>query len=659
MPANNVTNRDARSDPAIDLPTLHRVSANNIATSGQDDNKHNEHRDETAFDTVALGAQHPSFTEDGLRYQLKATDPGVMEQLGFGFPFKKKWRILCIIFLIQVSMNLNTTLYSSGIAGMSEEFHISTQTATWGAAVFLLAYAFGCEFWAPWSEEYGRKWVLRLSMLLVNLFGIWAALATSFNQVIAARVLGGLSTAGGSVTLAVVADLFDHDDPWYQKATLFIVASSVGGSIIGPIIGAPMEEYLHWRWCMHVQYIFGIFTLGIHWFFVPETRATVLLDKAAKEMRSAGMNVYGPGELAVEYKRLDWRELCTIWARPFRFFVTEPIVLVLSLLSGFSDALIFMFVQSFPFIYRERWHLDTIQMSSTFVPLFIGYVIAYFSFLPAIKRNIRERKEKPNCERAQYEARLWWLLYMAPLLPLGLLIFALTATMPGVTVHWIGSMVATCLIGIANFAIYMATIDYMLRAYGPYAASATGGNGWARDFLAGVLTPAAVPMYENLGAFPATWLLFGIAVLLTIAVYFVYRRGAYLRHRSNFAQSLAAEESRNEGGLVNFLPSVPGSRAVSIRDTSLHSPVMRSPVQSPYATPVVSRPNSPVRPGLGSRGISWSSLPAPSLLMSPVNPRPRSQVATPTVSPLGSRTNLAQTRNNASPKFGSDELSTS
>lgn len=31
-------------------------------------------------------------------------------------------------------------------------------------------------------------------------------------------------------------------------------------------------------------------------------------------------------------------------------FLTEPIVLVLSLLSGFSDALIFMFIQSFALV---------------------------------------------------------------------------------------------------------------------------------------------------------------------------------------------------------------------------------------------------------------------------------------------------------------------
>lgn len=46
---------------------------------------------------------------------------------------------------------------------------------------------------------------------------------------------------------------------------------------------------------------------------------------------------------------------------------------------------------------------------------------------------------------------------------------------------------------VIKYAIYMATIDYMIAAYGPYAASATGGNGFARDFLAGIAAMYSVP----------------------------------------------------------------------------------------------------------------------------------------------------------------------
>jgi hypothetical protein len=39
----------------------------------------------------------------------------------------------------------------------------------------------------------------------------------------------------------------------------------------------------------------------------------------------------------------------------------------------------------------------------------------------------------------------------------------------------------------------MATVDYMIAAYGPFAASATGGNGFARDFLAGIAAMYSSP----------------------------------------------------------------------------------------------------------------------------------------------------------------------
>lgn len=113
----------------------------------------------------------------------------------------------------------------------------------------------------------------------------------------------------------------------------------------------------------------------------------------------------------------------------------------------------------------------------------------------SIKRNIKQRRENPDNERIQCESRLWWLLYTAPCLPIGLIIFAWTSIGP--PQHWIGSMIASAIIGIANYAVYMAKIDYMICAYGPYSASATGGNGWARDFLAGVLTSPATPFYES------------------------------------------------------------------------------------------------------------------------------------------------------------------
>ncbi|KAL5415155.1 hypothetical protein PMIN04_008714 [Paraphaeosphaeria minitans] len=507
------------------------------------------------------------------RYEI--TEEDCYDELGFCFPSWKKWMILSIVFTVQVSMNFNTSLYSNAVSGISEEFGVSAQAGRLGAAIFLITYAFGCELWAPWSEELGRWPVLQLSLLFVNIWQIPVGIAPNFGTILAFRALGGLSTAGGSVTLGMVADMWEADNQQYAVA--FIVFSSVGGSILGPVVGGFVEQFLAWRWNIWIQLIFGGATQIVHFFFVPETRTTIMMDRIAKRRRKESekngkpLNLWGPNELTPYKERFSFREILITWIRPFRMFLTEPIVLVLSLLSGFSDALIFMFIQSFALVYGPGagWGFSTFQIGLAFVSIGIGYTLAWISFIPAIKRNENERKSKPHDERAQYESRLWWLLFTAPCLPIGLIGFAWTSTGP--PLPWIASMIFAAIVGIANYAIYMATIDYMICAYGPYSASATGGNGWARDFLAGILTLPATPFFQNIPSSSnpshlayASTILFCISFVLVLAVYVVYWKGPVLRARSPFAQQLAGAREQTGGRRVSAVPGLYGSRHNSI-----------------------------------------------------------------------------------------------
>ncbi|RYO80229.1 hypothetical protein DL764_009920 [Monosporascus ibericus] len=420
----------------------------------------------TVDQTIAAREANSEKREEETR-KREITENECEGELGFAFPGWKRWWILTVIFLVQ-----------------TEEFGVSLQAARAGAAVFLITYAFGCELWAPWSEEFGRKPVLQASLFLVNIWTLPVALGPNFASVMVGRALGGLSTAGGSVTLGMIADMYESDHQQYAVA--YIVFSSVGGSILGPIVGGFVEQYLHWQWTIWIQLIFGVVVQLIHLSTVPETRTTIMLNKITRKRRTSGQdpNVYCPDEIASFWDRFALKELMYTWLKPFRMFLTELIVLTLSLLSGFSDALIFMCIQSFVLVY-EQWGFNAYQVGLSFIPIGVGYVFAWILFIPAFKRNEKARQRKPDDEHAQYESRLDLLLWLAPCLPIGLIIFAWTNFGP--PIHWIGTMFGSAIIGIANYAIYMATIDYMICAYGPYSASATGGNGWARDFLAGVL----------------------------------------------------------------------------------------------------------------------------------------------------------------------------
>ena len=294
--------------------------------------------------------------------RIELMDTDCYEKLGFSYSDRKKWIILSVIFMVQTSMNFNTSVFANAIEPLSDHFDISLQAARTGQMIFLIAYALGSELWAPWSEELGRWPVLQLSLFLVNIWQIPCALAPNFATIVVCRFLGGLFSAGGSVTLGMVADMWEPDDQQYAVA--FIVFSSVAGSVIGPIAGGFIQTYLHWRWNFWIQLIFGVVVQAMHFFLVPETRSTIILDNEAKRRRKAGeSNIWGPGEL--KQHRLSMNEILVIWGRPFEMFVREPIVLWLSLLSGFSDALIFIFLNSFQPVF-EQWGFSTTEIGLAF-----------------------------------------------------------------------------------------------------------------------------------------------------------------------------------------------------------------------------------------------------------------------------------------------------
>jgi hypothetical protein len=105
----------------------------------------------------------------------------------------------------------------------------------------------------------------------------------------------------------------------------------------------------------------------MHFFLFPETRSTILLDREAKKRRKNGeTNVYGPNELKSFNQRFSMKEVGKIWWRPWLMFFTEPIVLFLSLLSGFADMLVFIFLEAFTPVF-EQWDFNAWQIGLCFL----------------------------------------------------------------------------------------------------------------------------------------------------------------------------------------------------------------------------------------------------------------------------------------------------
>lgn len=525
-----------------------------------------DHQKSTANYVEDVGAELEVWTTDENGKKIKKKLDGVLhkdgrreirerncyDKLGFSFPWWKKWTILLAVFMVQVSMNFNAGFYPGALSIVSKHFKVSLPKTRVSQMLMMVCYAFGCELWAPWSEEFGRYWVMQVSLFFVNIWQILGALAPNYGSVCVARALTGLSSAGGSVTLAVVADMWEAHDQGF--GVLFVVFSSVVGSVIAPIFAPIATVHLSWRWNFWIQLIVGGFAQLVHLLLARETRNSILMDREAKRRRESGedTNIWGPGE--IHKKKLTFNEMLIIWRRPFEMFLREPIVLCLSLLSGFSDALIFMFMNSLGDILGNNFGFTTETSGAFYVVVLIGYLIAYALHYLDTWRQISVMKRLGDSARFA-ERRLLLLLFLAPLEPIGLFGFAWTSfgNQGSHNIPWIAPALFFACIGIANFSIYEATIDYMIAAYGPYSASATGGNGFARDLLAGISVMYANPLYDNIDPVPghpgeglnyeyASTILGCIAVLVVIPIYLFYWKGPYIRKKSRFAQSLAADK---------------------------------------------------------------------------------------------------------------------
>ena len=265
-----------------------------------------------------------------------------------------------------------------------------------------------------------------------------------------------------------------------------------------------------------------------------------MLNKVAKKQRKQNpdANVVGP----TETEKLNLKKCGKIMGRPYKMLVCEPIVGFLSLLSGFSDALIFSFLESYGYVFgKEGWGFTPSQLGLALFALFIGYWLAAVLYVPVIRKHNQQRS---NGKVLSPESRLSALRWIVLLLPIGL--FGSAFVVAGPPLPWIAPLIFAVLIGCANLAIYFATIDYMVAAYGgTYSASATGGNGFARDVLAGICSFYTGPMYKKLGVTNSTWVLFAISALVCAPVFFVYKWGPTMRAKSLYAERIQQEREKN------------------------------------------------------------------------------------------------------------------
>ncbi|KAE8378001.1 MFS general substrate transporter [Aspergillus bertholletiae] len=421
-------------------------------------------------------------------------------------------------------VSLFSTLYTSGMPGIQDEFHVSKLVALLGVTTYLLGMGAGSIIFAPLSEVVGRRpvYIGSLSMFLILILP--SALARNIEAILISRFFGGFfGSAMMSNSPASVNDIVSDE----HRALAFGVWSigPTNGPVYGPIIGGFVFESLGWRWTNWVVLIIGAVDLALL-ASIKETYAPVILRKQAELRRKATQNPkwwsrYDGGQ---DLKSL----LKTSLSRPFVMMVTEPICMFWDSYVAIVYAILYLAFVAYPIAFQQERGWSPGIGGLSFTGIGIGVLIA-IALEPAFRKIINLHRRDPETGEVPPEAMVSIVVFGATLLAIGQLWFAWTCTPD---IHWVVPILAGVPFGMGNACVFIYASSYMARSYGIYAASALAGNMVLRSIMGAYLPLAGPSMYSTLGLNWASSLL-GIveAVCILIPVGF-YLYGDRIRQAS-------------------------------------------------------------------------------------------------------------------------------
>lgn len=195
---------------------------------------------------------------------------------------------LCVlIMMVAVDQTVVGTALPTVIAELK-----GFELYAWVATGYLLTSVITIPIFGRLGDYYGRKPFVIASILIFTVASIMCGLATSMEQLVAARALQGV---GGGMLIgtgfACVPDLFPDPRTRLRWQVLFSSAFGIANAI-GPTLGGFLTQYIGWRSVFFVNLPLGLISLALVWRFLPHIRQ-VKLEKVRVDWLGAVLIAVG------------------------------------------------------------------------------------------------------------------------------------------------------------------------------------------------------------------------------------------------------------------------------------------------------------------------------------------------------------------------------
>ena len=274
---------------------------------------------------------------------------------------------------------------------------------------------------------------------------------------------------------------------------------------------------------------------------IRESRPSQLLESRVHQIRLA------TGDQTLQAQNPDHTPdfrtfVRNVFFRPFYLF-TEPIVLLVSLLSAVAFGLIYLFTESLPVVYG-LYGWSSQHSSLAFLPigvgLFIGIFVRQHDVSLLLRRTAAHQPIAP-------EDKLLGFVLAAPILALSLWLFAWTTPPLVAGAPWAISFLPLVAMGFAVNEFDAVLAGYMADSYTIYSASAFASLSILRSLASATFPLFGRSFYESrLRPNGATSVLAGVATVACLCPVLFVRYGRRIRQASKFAKYSLKVHDENE-----------------------------------------------------------------------------------------------------------------
>ncbi|MFG1931193.1 MFS transporter [Mycobacterium sp. NPDC048908] len=193
-----------------------------------------------------------------------AADGGKQRPPAVENPWNALWAMLVGFFMILV----DATIVAVANPSIMDKLGASYDSVIWVTSAYLLAYAVPLLVAGRLGDRFGPKNLYLIGLATFTAASLWCGLAGSIGMLVAARVVQGVGAALLTPqTLSTITRIF----PAERRGVAMSVWGATAGvaTLVGPLAGGVLVDYLGWQWIFFVNVPVGIIGLGLALWLIP------------------------------------------------------------------------------------------------------------------------------------------------------------------------------------------------------------------------------------------------------------------------------------------------------------------------------------------------------------------------------------------------------